>query len=1527
MAYKIFPGRSYLFVILLIATASLNSRAQAPRNLITQPVSDTQLKTLGGQMHPAARPENDQGLVDDSMSMDHVIMVLKRTPDQQQALTALIDQLHNPKSPLYHQWLTPEQFGKQFGPSDSDLTTLTTWMESHGFTVEQVVPGRNLMIFSGTAGQVREAFHAEVHHYLVNGEMHYAISTDPQIPAALGPMIGGFRSLHDFRLRPLHHDAGVAKHNMTTGAWEKASGPASVPELTFTYGSEQFFFISPQDFYTIYNENPLLMGTPAIDGHGVTIAVIEETNVTNTSDVTSFRQQFGLPTYPATPNSTGGGVNWIIGPGNGCNPVGVTSKDEESEALLDVEWAGAAAPKAIVDFVACGGSNGIDLAAQYVTNYLPSTVVSTSLSYGECELASPVGGGSSGAAFYLTEWEQEAAEGITAVVSSGDSGSLGCDQGYANGTHNLSVNEIADTPYNISAGGTDFSDYYQAGNYNAYWNTTNSAVPNVSSGSSALSYIPEITWGSLCANTLFVSFLQAVGSTTFGSTYTPEAVCNSTNAGTSHDDLVQPLGGGGGVSSYNTLPTWQSVYGVGLSSNQTSTTMRNQPDLSMFASNGWWGHALVYCQSDTGYTCNYSATGDDTNAYALAAGGTSFVAPQINGIMALVAQKTGERQGVANYTLYNLGTLEYGSATTPNASNLTSCSGSGQAGTLVGANCIFHDIAGDTPNPWQGGTLTSDNIQPCVWSSVQNCYRSSSGDTYGLTSLGNHPATNSPAYPTSRGYDAATGLGSPNITNLVNNWNTATPLFASTTTLSANPTGIPSKGSTTLTATVTATGRGETSAAGPPPAGTVNFYLGSTGGTLLGTGTLTQACTGTAPGNLVCPPPTATLSVQGTSLVTGANSLVASFSGDAANDAPSTSSPINVVINAPGGPVAAVSSSSLAFGSQDEGTTSAAQPIILSNTGGSTLTVSSIVASANFGETNNCGGSVASGGSCTINVTFSPTATGTLPGVLTLTDNSGGVSGSTQSVTLSGTGANPAASLSPTSLAFGSQVINTTSTAKTVTLTSTGTTNLSIPTITITGANASDFAATNNCTTSLAPAAKCTINVTYTPTVLIAETASLSVADNATSSPQTVALTGTGIPPASLSQTSLGFGNVGENSPSAPKGTTFYNNEALALPISSISITGTNAGDFSQTNTCGASVPAGKSCAITVTFTPTTLAAETATLTVNNPSSSSPQATLNGTGILPAALSQTSIGFGNVGENSPSAAKGTTFYNNEAQALSISSISITGTNAGDFSQTNTCGTSVAAGKSCAISVTFKPTTLLAETATLTVNNSSTNSPQATLTGGGILPATLSAASIAFGNVGENSPSAAGTITFYNNEAQALAASISITGTNASDFTQTNTCGTSVAAGKSCVITVTFKPTTLLAETAKLNVTDTASNSPQTAALTGTGILPATVSPSSLTFAAQTVGTTSSAMSVTLTNNLLTALPIGITFTGTNPNDFAQTNTCGTSLAANSHCTISVTFKPGATGTRTATLNVKDSASNSPQQVGLTGTGK
>jgi uncharacterized repeat protein (TIGR01451 family) len=878
-----FPGTFAFLALFLFASYTLPLAGQtvilpAVNNRVGT-VDESNLQVLHGQVHPLARAEFDQGVVDDSLPVEHLIVVLQPSPEQDAAAAVLVDQLHNRNSSQFHKWMTPEAFGKHFGPSDADLQKLTNWLQSKGFTIEDVPPGRTHLVISGTAGQLRKAFHTELHHLNVNGEQHIAVLNDPQIPAALAPVIAGLRQLHDWKAKPLYHPIGAFRRDSQNGGWHRVSGPESVPELTTTDGGSTYYEVGPQDWYTIYNSSPLYQA--GITGAGSTIAVLEETEVVNQADVTSFRSQFGLPAYPGTPNGTQGGVNWIYGPGNGCSaPPRPTSTDEESEALLDVEWAGAVAPQAIVDFVACTstgsgiGSYGTDLAASYVANYLYSTVVATSLSYGECELQA-----GSGTAYYGRLWQQLSAEGITAVVSAGDAGSLGCDQNAEYASNNLSTNALSSSIYNISAGGTDFSDAYQTRDYatqsaRTWWSGSNGAGYG-----SALSYVPEIAWEGFCSSPLFASYLEATGNSTFGTNYSPLAICNSTQAGTSYEDLVAPQGGSGGISLYNLIPSWQGgVYGIG--NTATSTTYRNEPDLSFFASNGRWGHFLPYCQSDTGEICNFSS---GTDAASLGAGGTSFVAPQIAGLMALVNQQTGSRQGLANYTLYNLASAEYGTPGNPNSANLSSCSGSAN-GAEVGTTCIFRDVAGDTPS-LQGGTITSDIVQPCLNSAVTNCYDPGS-QTYGLSAVGSHSSTL--AYQTAPGYDLATGLGSVNVYNLVMEWNTAAT-FASTTSLSASPLEIISPIATVnLTATVAATGRGGQVA----PVGTVSFYIGSTSGTLLGTTNLSSTCSGAA-GNTICTA-TAALAVQGSQLNSGSNNIIAYFAGDGANDAPSTSSAVAV---------------------------------------------------------------------------------------------------------------------------------------------------------------------------------------------------------------------------------------------------------------------------------------------------------------------------------------------------------------------------------------------------------------------------------------------------------------------------------------------------------------------------------------------------------------------------------------------------------------------------------------------------------
>ena len=436
----------------------------------------------------------------------------------------------------------------------------------------------------------------------------------------------------------------------------------------------------------------------------------------------------------------------------------------------------------------------------------------------------------------------------------------------------------------------------------------------------------------------------------------------------------------------------------------------------------------------------------------------------------------------------------------------------------------------------------------------------------------------------------------------------------------------------------------------------------------------------------------------------------------------------------------------------------------------------------------------------------------------------------------------------------------------------------------------------------------------FTPTAAGTRTGTLTVKDNASNSPQTVTLTGTGVLQATVSPTSLAFGNQAIQTASAPNPVTLTNNLPTALSISSITVTG----DYTQTNTCGTALAAGATCTISVTFTPAATGSLTGTLTVTDSASNSPQtASLTGTGVVQTVMSPTSLSFGSQALGTSSVAKTVTLTNNLATALSISSISVSG----DYTRTNTCGTSLAPGTNCTISVTFTPTATGNRTGTLTVTDGANNSPQtASLTGTGVLQAAATPASLSFGSQAVATSTAAKTVTLTNNLATALTiSSIAASG----DYSQTNTCGTSLAAATSCTISVTLTPTITGSDPGTLTITDSANNSPQTVSLAGTGVLQAAATPATLSFGSQALGTSSVAKTVTLTNNLATALSISsISISG----DYTQTNTCGTSPAAGTNCTISVTFAPTATGSRTGTLTVTDGTNNSPQTLSLAGTG-
>lgn len=579
--------------------------------------------------------------------MQRMQLVLRRSDEQELNLRKLLGDQQTKGSPRYHQWLTPEEFGREFGPSDGDIEKIAAWLNAHGFQVAGVAKGRTVIEFSGTAGQVQEAFRTTIHGYDVNGEQHWANSSDPSIPTALIPVVKGVLTLHNF---PRHSNAIV--HGQLT----RRTQDNSSPYFTFTSGQNTYYGLGPADFATIYDVLPLWKA--GIDGSGQTIAIVGETNI-NVSDVNSFRSLFGLPANPP---------KVIL---NGPDP-GVIG--DEPEALLDVTWSGAVAKNATIDLVVSAStesSSGVDLSALYIVGNNIAPVMSES--YGECESAL----GSAGNAFYNELWQQAAAEGITVLVAAGDAGSAGCDNFDSQQTaqNGLAVSGFASTPYNVAVGGTDFDQAPPT--FANYWNSANDPTTE----SSAKSYIPETTWNQSCAG----QGTDACGS-------------NSTNL-----NIVAGSGGPSNCSIMNgnhmclggyPKPAWQTGTGV------PQDGVRDLPDVSLFASAGFNSSFYIICEADWspfGPTPGWNQPCSLTNLNIVGLGGTSASAPAFAGMMALVNQKMAKqglssRQGDANYVLYNLAAQSGASC---NSSTATS-----------GANtCIFHDITkGNNSVPCNAGS-------------------------------------------------------------------------------------------------------------------------------------------------------------------------------------------------------------------------------------------------------------------------------------------------------------------------------------------------------------------------------------------------------------------------------------------------------------------------------------------------------------------------------------------------------------------------------------------------------------------------------------------------------------------------------------------------------------------------------------------------------------------------------------------------------------------------------------------------------
>ncbi len=744
-----------------------------PTVRVTAPVANDTLVTLKGNTHPLAQAKFDQGAASPSLATGKMQLLLRRSPAQAEALREYMGGLQDPNSPNYHKWLTPAAYGASFGIAPQDLQAVEAWLGSEGFKVEGVPASGNLIEFSGTLGQVAQAFHTSVHSYLIHGEKHYSNASDPQIPAALAPVIAGISPLNDFRAKPMHVLGNRVQAQAEAGRLQVTAqaGQGAKASLTGPIGNTPYLLVTPADAATIYDSpnstlNRHYTGSTSFNGAGVNIGIANYSNLA-TADYLNYRKLFLNDTSGVTPTVVVDGVD-----------PGVLTDGNGTEALIDTEFASGLAPNANIYLYTAASELFQDGLGDAIIRAVEDNTVSLlSVSYGQCEAFL----GQSGNQFYYEIWQEAAAQGITVTVSTGDSGSAACDAGDADGTpasDGLTVSGIASTPFDVAVGGTDFDTLVD--NFAQYVATSaNGTAGTAPYFGSALGYIPENPWNDSISNNPV-------------STYNTN-VAAQYNDGSGGPTFTILAAGGGGPSSAavctetdqngNCLfpgyaaPPFQSGISVG---SAAPAGPRYTPDVALFASPGNL-HPAAWA------LCSDSVTdGDTTQSYTDClttgptfsvepVGGTSTSSPAFAGMLGVLIQSlgSGTRLGTANNVLYNL-----------------------QAGNPNSAN-IFHDIT------------AGNNSVPCL-SGSPNCVAAGDGDTF-LS-----------GYNAAPGYDLATGLGSVDLALLVNAWPSAN--FTPTTVnllanSSTNPINITHGAQVTLASVVSpssATGNvAVTSVAGP----------------------------------------------------------------------------------------------------------------------------------------------------------------------------------------------------------------------------------------------------------------------------------------------------------------------------------------------------------------------------------------------------------------------------------------------------------------------------------------------------------------------------------------------------------------------------------------------------------------------------------------------------------------------------------------------------------------------------------------
>jgi hypothetical protein len=709
-----------------VAQAATSAQLAPPAAVrITSPVTDGVRATLPGYVAPKALAPYDQGAASASLATGRIALLLHRDPARQEALREYLGDLQNPHSASYHKWLTPQQYGAQFGIAPQDLQTVEAWLQAQGFQIRSVPAGGNMILFSGTVGQVEQAFQTSIHSYAIQGVRHVAEATPLSIPAALAPVVAGISPLNDFRAQPQQLTGDRAQVQLAADNSLGTSGRLKVlaklpnsgnPQLVETNTTGETLYVTPADAATIYDApnslNSGYTGNTQQNGSGVNIGFAEYSDLA-TADYLNYRKLFLNEATPSAPTLVVDGVD-----------PGVLDQSDGQEALTDTEIAAGLAPGANIYVYSSQSDlmeNGlIDAALRAIEDNQVSIL---DISYSICESNLEATGN-----LEVDElWQEAAAQGITVVAATGNYGSGACYDGSGAVSNSVEVNGYASTPYDVAVGGTDFDTLGL--NLSQYLNTTNPS--NLPTQTSVTGYIPENPWNDSITNNPPGDY-----DTNVAGIYGTGAIIAGTGGGASYAaycvgtiDAAKEVCNG----SYGGYPTPPFQTGITVTPD-AQTGVRYLPDVSMFAgTNQQYPSTWALCSdnavaqgSGTFVDCEPDSSGNFT---VETAGGTAASSAAFAGVLGMVSQSLGgARLGQADNVLYNLYANNAG---------------------------VYHDIT------------AGNNSQPCY-----------SGPSCGSNDflLG---------YNATPGYDLASGLGSVDIGKLITAWPSVV-FTPTTTTLEVN---------------------------------------------------------------------------------------------------------------------------------------------------------------------------------------------------------------------------------------------------------------------------------------------------------------------------------------------------------------------------------------------------------------------------------------------------------------------------------------------------------------------------------------------------------------------------------------------------------------------------------------------------------------------------------------------------------------------------------------------------------------------